>query len=57
VPEVCVYSWIIKILCTRVGEGFPDYINATLGFGLTKTTLVFSVGLIIALVAQLRLTR
>ncbi len=57
VPEVTVYFWIIKILCTTVGESFADYINETLGFGLTKTTLLFSAGLIIALVAQFRLNR
>ena len=38
VPEVTVYFWIIKILCTTVGESFADYINETLGFGLTNTT-------------------
>ena len=43
VPEVTVYFWIIKILCTTVGESFADYINETLGFGLTNTTVVFSV--------------
>src|SRR6478609_1678479 len=57
VPEVTVYFWIIKILCTTVGESFADYINETLGFGLTKTTILFSVGLVIALVAQFRLNR
>ena len=44
VPEVTLYFWIIKILCTTVGESFADYINETLGFGLTNTTLVFSAG-------------
>ena len=48
VPEVTVYFWIIKILCTTVGESFADYINETLGFGLTNTTLVFSLALVIA---------
>jgi len=57
VPEVTVYFWIIKILCTTVGESFADYINETLGFGLTNTTVVFSVALVIALVAQFRLNR
>jgi uncharacterized membrane-anchored protein len=57
VPEVTVYFWIIKILCTTVGESFADYINETLGFGLTNTTVVFSVALIAALVAQFRLRR
>jgi uncharacterized membrane-anchored protein len=37
VPEVTVYFWIIKILCTTVGESFADYMSATLGFGLTNT--------------------
>ena len=45
VPEVTVYFWVIKILCTTVGESFADYINETLGFGLTNTTLVFSAAL------------
>ena len=44
VPEVTVYFWIIKILCTTVGESFADYINETLGFGLTNTTILFSRG-------------
>jgi uncharacterized membrane-anchored protein len=57
VPEVTVYFWLIKILCTTVGESFADYINETLGFGLTNTTLVFSAALLIALVAQFRLDR
>jgi uncharacterized membrane-anchored protein len=57
VPEVTVYFWLIKILCTTVGESFADYINETLGFGLTNTTLVFSAALVIALVAQFRLDR
>ena len=39
VPEVTVYFWIIKILCTTVGESFADYVNETLGFGLTNTTM------------------
>src|SRR4051812_40348949 len=52
VPEVTVYFWIVKILCTTVGESFADYINETLGFGLTNTTLVFSVALIAALIVQ-----
>lgn len=55
VPEVTVFFWIIKILCTTVGESFADYVNETLGFGLGKTTLVFSVALIVVLVAQFRL--
>ena len=57
VPEVTVFFWIIKILCTTVGESFADYINETLGFGLTNTTYVFSAALIVVLVWQFRLRR
>src|SRR6478736_5610412 len=57
VPEVTVYFWIIKILCTTVGESFADYVNETLGFGLTNTTLVFSAALVAALIVQFRLRR
>src|SRR3954468_24400368 len=55
VPEVTVYFWIIKVLCTTVGESFADYINETLGFGLTNTTVLFSAALVITLIAQFRL--
>ena len=54
VPEVTAYFWIIKILCTSVGESFADYINETLGFGLANTTLLFGVALAAALTAQFR---
>jgi uncharacterized membrane-anchored protein len=57
VPEVTVYFWIIKVLCTTVGESFADYINETLGVGLTNTTLLFSAALIVALVWQFRLRK
>lgn len=54
VPEITVWFWIIKILCTTVGETFADYINETLGFGLTGTTLVMTVALVGALIWQFR---
>jgi uncharacterized membrane-anchored protein len=57
VPEVTIYFWVIKILCTTVGESFADYINETLGFGLTNTTVLFGVALVVALVFQFRLRR
>ena len=43
VPEVTVWFWVIKILCTTVGESFADWINMTLGFGLITTALIFTV--------------
>ena len=55
VPEVTLYFWIIKILCTTVGETAADYLNDTLGFGLTNTTYIVSALLAVALVFQFRL--
>ena len=40
VPEVTLYFWIIKILCTTVGETASDFLTRTLGLGLTNTTLI-----------------
>jgi uncharacterized membrane-anchored protein len=57
VPEVTVYFWIIKILCTTVGESAADYLNSTLGFGLGNTTILMTVLLALALAAQFRLRR
>jgi uncharacterized membrane-anchored protein len=57
VPEVTVYFWIVKILCTTVGESFADYVNETLGVGLTRTTLLFGAALVAVMVAQFRLRR
>lgn len=55
VPEVTIWFWIIKVLCTTVGESFADYVNGTLGFGLGRTTLLFSVALVAVLIVQFRL--
>jgi uncharacterized membrane-anchored protein len=57
VPEITVWFWIIKILCTTVGESFADWINMTLGLGLDATALIFTVVLVAVLGWQLRLTR
>ncbi|MFD2082593.1 Uncharacterized membrane-anchored protein [Actinopolymorpha cephalotaxi] len=57
VPEVTLYFWIIKILCTTVGETAADYMNDTLGFGLDRTSYVMSAALVIALVFQFRARR
>ena len=57
VPEITLYFWIIKILATTVGETAADYLNETLGFGLTGTTVVMTVLLAVALAFQFRLPR
>ncbi|MCW2622255.1 MAG: putative integral rane protein match [Frankiales bacterium] len=55
VPEITIWFWVIKILCTTVGESFADWINMTLGVGLTNTSLIFTVVLVAVLGVQLRL--
>ena len=57
VPEVTLYFWVIKILCTTVGETASDYLNTNLGWGLTNTTYVTGAVLIAVLVAQFRAKR
>jgi uncharacterized membrane-anchored protein len=57
VPEVTLWFWVIKVLCTTVGETFADYLNETLGFGLTNTTVVMSCGLVLAMWWQFRRRR
>ena len=54
VPEVTVFFWIIKILATTVGETAADFLGVNLNFGLTVTTLLMSVLLVVALVFQFR---
>ncbi|KAA0022364.1 COG4705 family protein [Antrihabitans cavernicola] len=56
VPEITVWFWVIKILCTTVGESFADWINMTLGVGLGATAVGFTVVLAVVLGWQLRLT-
>ena len=57
VPEVTLAFWVIKILATTVGETAADYLNATLGLGLGKTSAVMTVLLVVALAFQFRLRR
>ncbi|GAC1434275.1 MAG: membrane protein [Solirubrobacteraceae bacterium] len=57
VPEVTLYFWIIKVLCTTVGETAADNLNSKLGFGLTNTTYVVGAILIAVLAVQFRLRR
>ncbi|MFF3861348.1 hypothetical protein [Streptomyces sp. NPDC002209] len=54
VPEITAYFWVIKVLCTTVGETAADYLNAQLGLGLTGTSCVVTALLAFALVAQFR---
>jgi uncharacterized membrane-anchored protein len=57
VPEVTLFFWLIKIMCTTVGETAADYLNDNLGFGLTNTTYVSGALLAVLLLVQFRLRR
>ncbi|MBS4199201.1 hypothetical protein KHA93_05970 [Bacillus sp. FJAT-49732] len=54
VPQVTIFFWIIKVLCTTVGETFADFINFNIGLGLTLTTIIMGVGFFIALFFQFK---
>ncbi|MCC6867500.1 MAG: hypothetical protein IT522_01630 [Burkholderiales bacterium] len=57
VPQITLAFWVVKILCTTVGETAADYltIDAGLGHGLTRTLM--GTLLAAALIAQLRTYR
>jgi uncharacterized membrane-anchored protein len=54
VPEITLYFWIIKVLCTTVGETGADFLNTNLSFGLTGTSIVMGIVLIVSLLFQFR---
>ncbi len=54
VPEITIYFWIIKVLCTTVGETASDFLNVNLGLGLTGTSIAMGVILAVVLIFQFR---
>ena len=57
VPEVTALFWIIKMISTTVGETAADFLNESLNFGLTATTVVVGVLFATALLFQVRASR
>jgi uncharacterized membrane-anchored protein len=57
VPEITAYFWVIKVLCTTVGETFADNLDENLGLGLANTSYIMTAVLIAVLVAQFRVRR
>jgi uncharacterized membrane-anchored protein len=57
VPEITIAFWIIKVLCTTVGETAADFLNTQLNLGLSGTTLVIGALLLIVLFCQFRASR
>lgn len=52
VPKVTVDFWLIKLMAVTVGETAADFLNANLGLGLSKTSLLMSGLLLAALMVQ-----
>ena len=57
VPEVTIFFWIIKILCTTVGESVADFVNVNLNWGLSSTSVATGLILAVVLIAQISLRR
>jgi len=57
VPEITIFFWIVKVLCTTVGETFSDFLNVNLGLGLTLTTILMGIAFIVVLYFQFRATK
>jgi uncharacterized membrane-anchored protein len=57
VPEVTPYFWIIKVLCTTVGETAADFLATNLGLGLPRTTVLMTGILVVVLAVQFRSRR
>lgn len=57
VPEITVFFWVIKVLCTTVGETFADNLNENLGLGLTNTSYLMGGALLVILFFQFRARR
>lgn len=57
VPKVTWDFWVIKLLAVTMGETAADFLNAQLGLGLTKTSLIMGAVLVVALVLQFRQKR
>ncbi len=53
-PEITAFFWIIKVLCTTIGETAADFLNTTLNFGLNGTSVVMGALLIVVLFFQFR---
>jgi len=57
VPEITLFFWIIKILCTTIGETAADWINTNLKLGLVGTSVLMIALTVAALIMQFRAKR
>jgi uncharacterized membrane-anchored protein len=54
VPEITMFFWIIKILCTTVGETGADFLNTKLNLGLDGVTAIIGTMLVVTLIFQFK---
>jgi uncharacterized membrane-anchored protein len=54
VPEITLFFWVIKILCTTVGETGADFLNTKLNLGLDGVTLIIGTMLVVTLIFQFK---
>jgi uncharacterized membrane-anchored protein len=54
VPEITLYFWVIKVLCTTVGETVADLMSDNLGLGEKLTALIMAGVLAVVLAWQFR---
>ncbi len=52
VPEVTIDFWLIKLMAVTMGETAADYLAVNLGLGLTLTSVIMTVVLIVVIGAQ-----
>ena len=57
VPEITLFFWVIKILCTTVGETGADFLNTGLNLGLDGVTVIMGVILAVTLFFQFKLKK
>ncbi len=57
VPEITLFFWIIKILCTTVGETGADFLDTNLNLGLDGVTLIMGAMLAVTLFFQFKVKK
>ncbi len=57
VPEITLFFWVIKILCTTVGETGADFLNTKLNLGLDGVTAIIGTMLVVTLFFQFKLKK
>ena len=57
VPQITLAFWVVKIMCTTVGETGADYLAVNAGLGQGPTRVLMAALLLAALVVQMRSPR